>query len=79
RDQVRRAGLELTGSVEFGQSYSETLRQWRTVVNDRWDEIQKLGFDDRFHRMWNFYLASCAGTFMAGTTDVTQVAIRRPA
>ncbi|QIE55968.1 class I SAM-dependent methyltransferase [Pikeienuella piscinae] len=79
RKQVSRAGLELNGSIEFGQSYSETLRQWRTAFNDRWDEIRALGFDDRFHRMWNYYLASCAGTFMSGTTDVTQVAIRRPA
>ncbi|WP_413788581.1 class I SAM-dependent methyltransferase [Paludibacillus litoralis] len=79
RGQVARAGLDLTGSVEFGQSYAETLRQWRTVFNERWEEIRTLGFDDRFHRMWNYYLTSCAGTFMSGTTDVTQVAIRRPA
>jgi len=79
RQQVARAGLDFTGSVEFGQSYSDTLRQWRDVFNARWPEIEKLGFDERFHRMWNFYLTSCAGTFLAGTTDVTQIAIRRPA
>ena len=79
RRQIGRAGLEFRQSIEFGQSYSETLRQWRGVFNERWEEIRALGFDERFHRMWNYYLASCAGTFMAGTTDVTQVAIRRPA
>lgn len=79
REQVRRAGLDFTGSIEFGESYSETLREWREVFNDRWDEITQLGFDERFNRMWNFYLASCASCFHAGTTDVTQVAIRRPA
>lgn len=77
RKQVTRAGLDLTGSVEFGQSYSETLRRWRTTFNARREDILKLGFDDRFMRMWNYYLACCAGTFLAGTTDVTQVAIRR--
>ncbi|MEX2518563.1 MAG: cyclopropane-fatty-acyl-phospholipid synthase family protein [Paracoccaceae bacterium] len=79
REQVARAGLEFSRSIEFGQSYSATLRQWRAVFNERWEDIRPLGFDDRFHRMWNYYLASCASTFMAGTTDVTQVAIRRPA
>ena len=79
RKEFQNANLEFTGSVEFGKSYSDTLRIWREAFNSRWDDITKLGFDDRFYRMWNFYLASCASTFMAGTTDVTQVSIRRPA
>ena len=79
RQQVAKAGLDFTGSIEFGQSYSETLREWRDVFNSKWDGIRELGFDERFYRMWNFYLACCASTFMAGTTDVTQVSIRRPA
>ncbi|MEL7463779.1 MAG: cyclopropane-fatty-acyl-phospholipid synthase family protein [Pseudomonadota bacterium] len=79
RAQVKEAGLDFKGSIEFGKSYSDTLREWSVDFNARWDEIQPLGFDDRFRRMWNFYLASCAATFLAGTTDVTQVAIQRPA
>lgn len=79
RDQTSRAGLEFTGSVEFGQSYSETLRIWHNAFNNKWDDIQKLGFDDRFKRMWDFYLTCCASCFWAGTCDVTQIAIRRPA
>lgn len=79
RAEVEKAGLDFTSSIEFGQSYSDTLRRWYDDFNGRWDDIQGLGFDDRFRRMWNFYLTSCAATFRAGTTDVTQVAIRRPA
>ncbi|MDH3668541.1 MAG: cyclopropane-fatty-acyl-phospholipid synthase family protein [Paracoccaceae bacterium] len=71
------AGLDFVGSIEFGESYSRTLRQWREIFDQRWDDIAKLGFDERFNRMWNFYLASCASCFMAGTTDVTQLALRR--
>lgn len=78
RDQIRNAGLEVTQSVEFGESYSETLRRWHEVFNDRWDEISQLGFDDRFRRMWNFYLASCAGAFRGGICDVTQITVTRP-
>ena len=75
--QTERAGLKWRDSIEFGDSYSETLRRWSTVFNDRWDEIAPLGFDDRFRRLWNFYLASCAACFMAGTTDVTQLSLVR--
>jgi cyclopropane-fatty-acyl-phospholipid synthase len=78
RAQTDRAGLDWVGSIEFGDSYSDTLRRWRTEFNGRWDEIVGLGFDDRFKRMWNFYLAVCAACFLAKTTDVTQVALRRP-
>jgi len=77
RQQTDRAGLHWQDSIEFGDSYSETLRRWSDVFNDRWDEIAPLGFDDRFRRLWNFYLASCAACFLAGTTDVTQVQLAR--
>jgi cyclopropane-fatty-acyl-phospholipid synthase len=77
RAESARAGLAFAGSVEFGESYSRTLRLWRARFNARWDEIRELGFDDRFHRMWNLYLASCAACFLAGTTDVTQITLSR--
>ncbi len=76
--QIGDAGLQIVGSKEFGEDYSRTLREWRAEFNRRWDGIAALGFDSRFHRMWNFYLASCAACFMAETTDVTQMALRRP-
>ncbi|MFN3292336.1 MAG: class I SAM-dependent methyltransferase [Gemmobacter sp.] len=78
RREVERAGLKVLGSVEFGQSYSQTLRRWFDTFNERWDDVQKLGFDDRFRRMWNLYLASCAGTFQGGNCDVTQITVTRP-
>jgi cyclopropane-fatty-acyl-phospholipid synthase len=78
-DQIERAGLRLQGSMEFGQSYSETLRRWHGRFEDAWGEIQALGFDERFRRMWSFYLTSCAAAFRTGTTDVTQVTLQRPA
>jgi len=79
RDQVERAGLTFAGSHEFGESYSQTLRRWHETFNDRWDEVSAQGFDDRFRRMWNFYLTSCASSFHSGNTDVTQITVTRPA
>jgi len=79
RAEVERAGLTVVQSVEFGQSYSQTLRRWRETFNGRWHEVQRLGFDDRFGRMWDFYLTSCAGAFRGGNCDVTQITVTRPA
>jgi cyclopropane-fatty-acyl-phospholipid synthase len=76
--EVARAGLELAGSVEFGESYSQTLRRWHVTFTDRWDDVAKMGFDERFRRMWDFYLCSCAAAFQFGVTDVTQITVRRP-
>ena len=72
------AGLTPLGVETFGDSYSRTLRLWRRRFNGQWSHIAKLGFDERFHRMWDFYLASCAAGFAAGITDVLQVAYRKP-
>nr|WP_176847324.1 cyclopropane-fatty-acyl-phospholipid synthase family protein [Roseicitreum antarcticum] len=79
RDEVRRAGLQVSRSIEFGESYSQTLRRWYDAFNGHWDEISRLGFDDRFWRMWNLYLTSSAGAFHCGNCDVTQITITRPA
>lgn len=78
-EEIRRAGLVFADSFEFGKSYSLTLRRWYQTFNDKWDEISKMGFDERFRRMWNFYLTSCAGAFEGGNCDVTQVTVTRPA
>jgi cyclopropane-fatty-acyl-phospholipid synthase len=79
RAQVERAGLAVDRSIEFGQSYSITLRRWHDTFNEKWDQVAELGFDARFRRMWNFYLTSCASTFSNANCDVTQITIRRPA
>lgn len=78
RDTIRKAGLEVSQSIEFGQSYSTTLRMWFDTFNAKWDQVAAMGFDDRFRRMWNFYLASCAGAFRGGICDVTQITVTRP-
>ena len=76
--EAARAGLSWQGSAEFGESYSQTLRRWHVSFNERWDEIAAMGFDDRFRRMWDFYLTSCAAAFHTGNCDVTQVTLSRP-
>ncbi len=79
RKQVSAAGLGFVGSKEFGASYDLTLRRWHDTFNAKWDQVAAMGFDERFRRMWNFYLTSCAAAFVTGNVDVTQVTVRRPA
>ncbi len=79
RAEAARAGLLVRGSLEFGDSYSQTLRRWHDTFVRRWDEVRRHGFDDRFRRMWEFYLTSCAGSFRGGNCDVTQITLTRPA
>jgi cyclopropane-fatty-acyl-phospholipid synthase len=76
--QIDRAGLTFSHSVEFGLSYSQTLRRWHAAFGTAWPQVARMGFDDRFRRMWDFYLTSCAGAFEGGTCDVMQITVRRP-
>ncbi len=77
RAEIEKAGLSVARHIEFGESYSLTLRRWHDTFNAKWDQVAALGFDDRFRRMWNFYLTSCAGTFHSGNCDVTQITVTR--
>jgi cyclopropane-fatty-acyl-phospholipid synthase len=79
REAARAQGLAVEGSLEFGESYSLTLRRWHETFSAEWPTIARQGFDARFRRMWNFYLTSCAGAFHGGNCDVTQITIARPA
>ncbi len=80
RHEIDRAGLALRNQIAFGgESYSITLRRWHDTFNARWDRVQAMGgFDDRFRRMWNFYLTSCAAAFHSGNCDVVQVTMENP-
>jgi len=78
RAEVEKAGLAVARSIEFGESYSRTLRLWHESFDAAWDQVTALHFDERFRRMWSFYLTSCAATFHSGNCDVTQITVTRP-
>ena len=71
-DAVRASGLALKDSFFFGASYAETVRRWDRSFRDKWAEIEKLGFDRRFYRMWRYYLGYCEAGFETGQIDVGQ-------
>jgi cyclopropane-fatty-acyl-phospholipid synthase len=78
REQARQAGLEVVDEFCFGQDYAETLRQWRQTFMAREQEVLALGFDQRFMRIWEFYLAYCEAAFSERNTDVVQYTLRKP-
>ncbi len=68
--EITRQGLTLTDRHLFGISYAKTLQVWRDRFTAAWPQISKLGFDQRFKRMWLFYLCYCEGGFRAGRINV---------
>jgi cyclopropane-fatty-acyl-phospholipid synthase len=69
-EHARNAGLEIVSSEFFGRSYALTLAEWRRRFRRNWVAIQTLGFDQRFLRLWEYYLSYCEAGFNAGSIDV---------
>jgi cyclopropane-fatty-acyl-phospholipid synthase len=72
-----RAKLQIADMAMYGESYARTLKQWRDSFLRAWGTIEPLGFDDRFRRMWEMYLAYCEGGFRARTINVGQFKLVR--
>ncbi|HEY5305407.1 MAG TPA: cyclopropane-fatty-acyl-phospholipid synthase family protein [Pseudolabrys sp.] len=67
---IARAGLKLVKTEFFGDSYVRTLAEWQRRFRSAWPSIQKLGFDERFKRMWDYYLSYCQAGFATGALNV---------
>ncbi len=84
-EEVARAGLAWTGEHWFGRDYAETLARWQTRFQAAWPRIvgatrlRARPADERFKRLWDYYLAYCETGFRAGWTNVGQIVLVRPA
>jgi cyclopropane-fatty-acyl-phospholipid synthase len=76
RKAAQRAGLRVVNELAFGLDYAETLRRWRECFLSQDTTVRKLGFDTRFMRIWEFYLAYCEAAFSMGNTDVMQFTLQ---
>jgi len=72
-------GMTLVHTQKFGCDYATTLRLWRQKFNAAWDEISPLGYDEKFRRMWLYYLTYCEAGFDDGAIDVGFYVLRREA
>jgi len=75
--EAARAGLEVADAFAFGKDYARTLALWRERFLARWPEARALGYEERFRRLWEFYLAYCEAGFAAGSTDVVQYVLQK--
>ena len=69
------AGLAWCADHRLGDHYARTLELWRQRFEAAWPVISQHGFDERFRRMWDYYLAYCEAGFRIGRIDVMQVAL----
>lgn len=75
-ERAQRNGFEVIDDYAFGADYTRTLRIWEQRFMSQQNYIQDLGFDERFIRLWRFYLAYCQAGFMAGNIDVRQFTLQ---
>ena len=78
RSQAQAAGLQVVDELAFGPDYAETCRRWREQFVARRSEVLALGFDERFMRIWEFYLAYCEAAFDKANIDVVQYTLVKP-
>ncbi|MBX2825961.1 MAG: cyclopropane-fatty-acyl-phospholipid synthase family protein [Gammaproteobacteria bacterium] len=74
---VSEAGFEIRQSEWFGKSYARTLAAWRDNFERRLSCIRELGYDEKFIRLWRYYLTYCETGFDRGTTDVGMLLLAR--
>ena len=77
RQETDRAGLEWSDIVRFGQNYADTLAEWASRFEGAWDDIKGLGFDEKFRRLWRFYLSYCEAGFRTERTNVVQLSLAK--
>lgn len=79
REESAKAGLAVADEFAFGHDYARTLRHWLENFDGVTGKVKALGFDDKFIRMWRFYLSCCIAAFTHGRTDVMQWELRHAA
>jgi cyclopropane-fatty-acyl-phospholipid synthase len=78
RAQAASAGLEVVDEFAFGADYARTLAHWRELFLHEQTKVLQLGFDQKFMRIWEFYLAYCEAAFSGRSIDVVQYTLRKP-
>ena len=75
REMSARHGFSIASERSFGQDYGRTIANWRSRFRSAGPHLTKLGFDERFRRLWEYYFAYCEAGFRVGTIDVRQIAM----
>lgn len=76
--QAAEAGLACENVRSFGNCYARTLQEWDDRFDASWSRIAEMGFDERFRRKWQYYLAYCEAGFLNGIIDVGLFRLTKP-
>ena len=74
---TRHTDFVVRNVFDMGPDYARTLAHWRQRFVQAWQEIEKMGFDERFRRMWLYYFGYCEAGFNARTISVVQLTAER--
>ena len=75
---ARNSELRLFHLEDIGPHYATTLRHWRDRFFARLPQVRTLGYDERFIRMWEFYLCYCEGGFLERSIGTVQMLLVKP-
>ena len=75
---TRSTELRLNHLDDYSLHYAKTLRNWRARFVEQLENVKQLGFDDRFIRMWDYYLCYCEGAFLEGNCGLVQMVLTKP-
>ena len=78
RNVARHTDLQAVGLKDITASYVETLRRWRENLASERSELERLGYDERFHRLWTLYLCYCEGGFAERRICDVQLLLAKP-
>lgn len=73
----RENNLHFKSYKNFGLDYSETLNRWQIAFNNKKDRLKELGFDEKFQKIWNFYLSYCQAGFNSEKINVTHIVLKK--
>ena len=70
-------GFNITETATLGNDYALTLSKWKSNFLNKWNDIEKLGFDKRFKLIWEYYLSYCEAGFRHGSINVRQFILNK--
>ncbi|MDB3952420.1 cyclopropane-fatty-acyl-phospholipid synthase family protein [Alphaproteobacteria bacterium] len=76
QDEAGEANLAWERCQGYASDYAKTLAVWREAFHKAWPKLEKLGFDERFRRMWHYYLCYCEAGFNVGRINVDHITLR---
>lgn len=74
----RKTDMNILHIEDIGEHYAQTLKHWRETFSSKLEAVRAQGFDERFIRMWEFYLCYCEGGFIERSIGTAQVLLAKP-